>query len=62
MKFKKQYSLKEIKEEVEFLMLQGEKRINFLELITAIGFDKKDIANFYKWYIGKREYYYPKER
>jgi len=25
-------------------------------------FDKKDIAKFYKEFIGKREYYYPKER
>lgn len=62
MKFKKQYSLKEIKYEVEMMMLEGRERINFLELMTLIGFDKKDIAKFYKEFIGKREYYYPKDR
>lgn len=62
MTFKKQYSLKEIKYEVEMMMLEGRERINFLELMTLIGFDKKDIAKFYKEFVGKREYYYPKER
>lgn len=62
MKFKKVYSLEQIKSEAEMMMRQGRERINFLELMTLIGFDKKDIAKFYKEFIGKREYYYPKER
>ena len=62
MKFKKLYSLKEIKYEVERMMSGGRDKINFLELMTLIGFDKKDIGKFYREFIGKREYYNPKER
>jgi len=62
MKFRKVYSLKQIKSAAEMMMSEGRERINFLELITLVGFDKKDIAKFYKEFIGRREYYYPEDR
>ena len=55
--YRKKYKLKKLKEDIDYLIAQGKKTINFLELITEVGFDPRDIKEIYKTLINGREYY-----
>jgi len=59
---RKRYTIKSLQSMVNTFNSEGKKTVNLLEILIEIGFNKKDIAKFYKEFIGKREYYHTEKR